>query len=101
MKKETIIIVILCLISGIVFSQAQLTFRFANPELTGSPAVLAFDVEVKASEAGTFHRDLQLYINYSPEGFGDHVVANNAIQLTNLDLMTDNYQVVNLVDNTH
>jgi hypothetical protein len=61
---------------------------------------LQFDVEVKASATGTFHRDLQIYFDYNTAAFGSNI-ATGAISYTPLTLMENHYSVVNdIVDNT-
>lgn len=101
MKKILLQLVLVVFIGISAFSQTQLSFRFSNPHVDGdSPQLFKFDVEVKASEAGTFLRDLQIYFDYNPLAFGSDIVANGKVTLTNLDLLADHYVTVNLADNT-
>ncbi len=101
MKKFTLILVIFVLLGTSAFSQEQLSFKFDNVTIvSGAPDVLQFDIAIKADNAGTFHRDLQVYIDYNPVAFGENVVANGKITVTALDLMSSHYTTVALVDNT-
>jgi parallel beta-helix repeat protein len=71
-------------------SDPQLIWRFANPQIIpGSPSFLVFDVEIKCDVPGTFHRDLQVYFNYNDDAFGQQVVANGKIAISDLYLMND------------
>jgi hypothetical protein len=55
----------------------------------GGVCVLEFDVEISATAAGTFHSDLQLYLDYNPLGFGNNVVTNGNITYYKLDMLDD------------
>ncbi len=102
MKKNIIFITLFIFSASVVFLQPQLTFRFANPDFTdGPPALFQFDVEVKADLVGTFHRDLQVYINYNTLAFGDAIVVSSQIMIIPLVLLDDHYQIVNIADNTN
>ena len=91
----------LTFVSFIGISQTpQLSWQFANVEVINAGTQLQFDVEVKASEAGSFHRDLQIYFDYNTVGFGSDIVASGAISYTPLALMNTHYSVVNMADNT-
>jgi len=101
MKKISIILTSLLLISGCLFSQTQLSFRVSNPHVIyGTPDVFQFDVDVKADVSGTFQRDLQVYMDYNTAAFGADIVANGKLSVTTLELMSDHYQIVNITDNT-
>nr|NQU91791.1 hypothetical protein [Bacteroidota bacterium] len=101
MKKISVILASLLLFSGFLFSQTQLSYRFSNPHvISGTPDVFQFDVDVKADVAGTFQRDLQIYLDYNSFAFGSDIVANGKVSVSTLALMSDHYQVVNLTDNT-
>jgi len=101
MNRISLLTVLMIFLSSCLFSQTQLSFRISSPYvITGTPDVLQFDVDVKADDAGTFQRDLQLYLDYNTMAFGSDIVANGKITVTALDLMADHYQVVNIVDNT-
>lgn len=94
-----------CLLSSLFFlqtiGQPQLTFRFSNPVISEStPPVFQFDVDIKASQPGTFLRDLQVYLNYNTSAFGSNVVANGKITVTKLALLSNHYQIVNQADNS-
>lgn len=100
MNKLSVIFLILLLFSNSAFSQTQLSFRFSNPLfIEESPPLFQFDVEVKANESGTFLRDFQIYLDYSPSAFGAEIVANNMVTVTSLGLSEDHYQIVNQTDN--
>ncbi len=101
MKKNTLLIISIIFFSTCLFSQTELSFRLSNPYVVaGTPDVLQFDVDVKADEAGTFQRDLQVYLDYSTLAFGSDIVANGKVTVSMLDLMADHYQIVNITDNT-
>jgi len=101
MRKNNLLLAILILISSALFAQTQLSFRISNPYvISGTPDVFQFDVDVKADAAGTFQRDLQLYLDYNTSTFGSEIVANGKLTVAMLDLLADHYQIVNTVDNT-
>jgi hypothetical protein len=100
MKKFALVFALITLVSVYVTAQPQLTFRFANYEVINAGAQLQFDVEVKASVAGSYHRDLQIYFDYNTAGFGSNIVANGYVTVTPLTLMNTHYVVVNSADNT-
>ena len=101
MKKFALLFACLTLMSFYVTSQPQLTWHFANFEVINAGTQLQFDVEVKASAAGTYQRDLQIYFDYNTAGFGSNIVANGKITYTPLALMdASKYVVVNMADNT-
>jgi hypothetical protein len=107
MKKFTLFFVCCVLIGGFVMAQETLTWRFANPQvISGSPDIFQFDVQVKASAAGTFQRDLQVYFDYNTAAFGADIVANGKIAVSELELMNNasfpsaTYSIVNSADNT-
>lgn len=83
-----------------VLAQSQLTWRFADVQVIDAGNQLQFDVEVKASAPGSFHRDLQVYFTYNMLGFGPDINASGAITVTPLSLMNDHYSIVNTADNT-
>jgi len=101
MKKFYLFFALVTLVSFTVTSQPQLTWQFANVEVVNAGTKLQFDVEVKASVAGSYQRDLQIYFDYSTLGFGSNIVANGKITYTPLTLMdATKYVVVNMADNT-
>ena len=101
MKKIIFTLLLSMLVSVFVFSQVQLTFRFSNAHvISGTPDVFQFDVDVKASEPGTFQRDMQIYLDYNTAAFGVDMVDAGKITVSQLSLMSDHYQIVNIADNT-
>jgi hypothetical protein len=101
MKKFLTFFALLTFISLFVTAQPQLSFRFANYEVINAGTQLQFDVEVKASVATTFHRDLQIYFDYNTTAFGSDIVTSGAISYAPLTLMNPaKYFVVNMADNT-
>lgn len=76
-------------------AQTQLTWRFANVNVINAGTQLQFDVQVKGSDAATYHRDLQVYFDYNTAGFGADVVAGGNITVTPLELMDNFYTAVN------
>jgi hypothetical protein len=101
MRKIILIFTMLTFVSFLGMSQTQLTWRFARPQvIAGTPDIFQFDVEVKADAAGTFQRDLQVYFDYNTLAFGNDIVANGKVSVSNLTLMDNFYFVVNSADNT-
>jgi hypothetical protein len=101
MKKFSLLLATIILFSACLFSQTQLSFRFSNPYVvSGTPDVFQFDIDVKADAAGTFQRDLQVYLDYNTLAFGTDIIANGKVSVSTLDLMADHYQIVNITDNT-
>ena len=101
MKKFTLILLSVLLLTGYSFSQEQLSFRFSNPHVIfGAPDMFQFDVDVKADVPGTFHRDLQVYLDYNTVAFGPGIVENGKVIVSTLNLMSNHYQIVNITDNT-
>ena len=98
MKKVTLIFAFVAFLSYLGISQT-LTWRFANYEVVNAGAQLQFDVEVMASAATTYHRDLQVYFDYNTAGFGTNW-ATGHVTVTPLSLMDNLYSVVNTADNT-
>ncbi len=99
MKKVTLIFAFVAFLSYVGISQ-PLTWQFANYEVVNAGTQLQFDVEVMASVATTYHRDLQVYFDYNTAGFGADWVAGGHVTVTPLSLMDNYYTVVNTVDNT-
>jgi hypothetical protein len=100
MKKFALIFALFTFVSIVATAQPQLSWRFANAEVINAGTQLQFDVEVMASTNGSFHRDLQIYFDYSNIGFGSNIVAGGGISWTPLALMNTHYTVVNMADNT-
>jgi hypothetical protein len=74
---------------------------FSNQEvINDAPIELHFDIEIKANEPGTFHRDLQIYLDYNPEVFGSNIVENNNVLVSGLELLSGHYLILNVTDNT-
>jgi hypothetical protein len=67
----------------------SLDFRLANPTEVniGGVDYFQFDVEVKATAGGTYHRDMQVYFNYNPDVFGYSVKLNGKIQVEKIGIM--------------
>ncbi len=99
MKKVTLLFAFVAFLSYVGISQS-LTWQFANYEVVNAGTQLQFDVEVMASTATTYHRDLQVYFDYNTAGFGADWVAGSHVTVTPLSLMDNFYSVVNTVDNT-
>ncbi|MBM3436684.1 MAG: hypothetical protein FJY07_10770, partial [Bacteroidetes bacterium] len=101
MKKFYVIFALFTLVTLTVTAQPQLTWRFNNVEVINAGTQLQFDVEVKASVAGSYQRDMQIYFDYNTLGFGSNIVANAKISYSPLTLMdAAKYVVVNAADNT-
>jgi hypothetical protein len=98
--KTTMLLSFFFLLGAAVLAQPQLTWRFADVQVINAGSQLQFDVEVKASTPGSFHRDLQVYFTYNMLGFGPDINAGGAISVTPLSLMSDHYSIVNTADNT-
>lgn len=107
MKTKTLILTTILLVSLSAVAQPTLTFRYANPKvLPGSPDIFQFDIEVKASETGSYHRDMQVYIDYDQAAFGENINRNGKVTITRLNLLdgefsgVPEYTIVNTADNT-
>jgi hypothetical protein len=100
--KKVITISLLMLCFGLFgIAQETLSFRFARPQvISGTPDKFQFDVEIMASAAGTYQRDLQIYFDYNTTAFGSDIFANAKITVIPLTLMQNFYVVVNAADNT-
>ncbi len=97
MKKVTLLFAFVAFLSYVGISQS-LTWQFANFEVVNSGTQLQFDVQVKASTAGTYVRDLQVYFDYNTAGFGSGIASS--ITVAPLTLMDNFYDLVNIADNT-
>ncbi len=101
MKKFTFTLLSILLLTTCLFPQTQLSFRFSNPHvISGPPDMFQFDVDVKADGSGTFHCDLQVYLDYSTDAFGPGIVGNGKVIVSTLNLMSGHYLIVNTTDNT-
>lgn len=100
MRKNLLIFAFVVLLGFVGLAQPQLSWQFANFEVTNAGAELQFDVQVKADVASTYHRDLQVYFDYNTAGFGSSVVSGGHITVTPGPLMDSYYSIVNTVDNT-
>lgn len=101
MRKRWAILIMSILYGTLSFPQAQLSFRFSNPLIIeGFPDLLQFDVEIRANEAGTFLRDLQIYFDYNASAFGSSIFTSGKTTVNNLALMNNHYHLVNQNDNT-
>lgn len=70
-------------------SNPVLHWRFANPVVvqSGFECALNFDVEVAATEPGTYHVTLATYIEYDSSAFGDNIAMNGKITYARGDLI--------------
>ncbi len=101
MKKVSVLLAIFLIFGFSVNSQEQLNFKFSNAKIiAGTPDLMQFDIEIKVDNPGTFHRDLQVYLDYNTLAFGEDAVANGKISISALELMSSHYSTVSLVDNT-
>jgi hypothetical protein len=100
MKKSFLIFAFIGFLSLAAFAQPQLSWQLANFEIQNAGAELHFDVQVKADASGTYHRDLQVYLDYNTAGFGSSIVSGGHVTVTPGPLMDNYYSVVNTVDNT-
>jgi len=105
--KTQITTLIIMLAAVAAMAQPSLTFRFANPEvIPGNPDIFQFDIQVKASESLTFHRDMQFYFDYNPLAFGENIVLNERIEILPNGLLAGSfaglpvYKLVRMADNT-
>ncbi len=101
MKNITLLFALLFFAGAATFSQEQISFKFSNAKIIGGTHdVLQFDIEIKADAPGTFHRDLQVYLDYNTLAFGEGAVAAGKVSISALELMDSHYLTVSLVDNT-
>jgi hypothetical protein len=71
MKKIKILFILLLFPAAWLFSQPQITWRFANPEIirSGSTDRLEFDLQVKASAGGTYFWSGQYILTFNNFAF--------------------------------
>ncbi|GAB4325815.1 MAG: hypothetical protein Kow00127_18560 [Bacteroidales bacterium] len=93
-------------VSGLT-AQEVLQWRLARPMVVpGTPDLFQFDVEVSATNPGTYHRDLQVYLNYNTAAFGSDISASGAVTVSKLELLDNpaypsaTYSIVNVADNS-
>ncbi|MFW5726062.1 MAG: InlB B-repeat-containing protein, partial [Bacteroidota bacterium] len=74
-------------------SDPSMDFRFANEQVVeeGGTYYFMFDVQVRASVAGTFHRDMQVYFDYNPAVFGNSIKANDKITVEKIGIMAEEF----------
>lgn len=101
LKKISIFI----LLATCLFSES-IEYTFGNQSNNGS--VYEFDIKAHAGSGGTRLGDALIYLNYSTDGFGSHVVANSNIQVSKGALIKGDfapelplYQITNIVDNSN
>ena len=87
-----------------LLAQTEAYFEIRNTKRVGT--VYEFDVHMRASQGGTFHSRGQIYMYYSQAAFGNTVVSNSKVTVTERDLLTEpdlfggtKYQTVNVTDN--
>lgn len=68
-------------------------WRFVNEAVVeeGGELFLIFDVEVSCDKTGTYHSDMQVYINYNTLAFGENVVASGNIVVEKADLLLGDF----------
>ncbi|MBN3036105.1 MAG: hypothetical protein JW861_11010 [Bacteroidales bacterium] len=105
MKRNASILILCCMLGFSVNAQQTISFRFANPQvIKGTPDIFQFDIEIKANTTETYHRDLQIFMEYNPEAFGTEVVGKEHLKLEKLLLMEgeldegEKYRVIKLGD---
>lgn len=96
-------LICMCLGSGLL-AQPEVYFIIKNTKVVNS--TFSFDVHMRASQSGTYHSRGQIYFFYSQAAFGNTIVSNNNIAVTEMDLLTEpdlfggtKYQTVNVADN--
>ncbi|MBN1337942.1 MAG: T9SS type A sorting domain-containing protein [Bacteroidales bacterium] len=94
MKTQTIFTALL--LAGFMYAFGQqspsIHWRFANPVVyeQWGDSFLQFDIEISADRPGTFHSDLQVYLDYNPGAFGENVAASGNISVERLGLLSGN-----------
>ncbi|TVQ12240.1 MAG: hypothetical protein EA361_11190, partial [Bacteroidetes bacterium] len=98
MKKTKLVLLMMfafmaAAIAGNRDSDPSLDFRFANEQVVqeGDTYYFLFDVEVRATVAGTFHRDMQVYFDYNPAVFGTSIKANDKITVEKIGIMAEEF----------
>ena len=110
-KNQLSLILMLVFATTSVLAQnlaPSLEFRFVNPRIsTTEPASFQFDVQVRASQPGSYHRDMQIYFNYNEEAFGPGIEAGQRVEIEKTGIMAGEtptgaprYEWVNATDNT-
>ncbi len=83
-------------------NEQRLTWRFASPTiLLAEINVFQFDVELKCSELGSFHSQMQIYFDYDTLAFGSNIDGisqnpdtNERISYNFLELMDPNKYII-------
>jgi hypothetical protein len=79
-------------------------WKFNNPHIINCDT-LQFDVELKCSQAGTYHSSTQVYWVYNTQAFGTSIVGNGKVVFEKLDLLSGifsgqpKYTINNIADN--
>ena len=90
--KRTLTTLVL-LLAGIMPCFAQMTphlyWRFANASVVEmeNDLFLEFDVQISCDQTATYHSDLQVYLDYNTDAFGENVVAEGNIFVEKLELL--------------
>ncbi|MBN1338035.1 MAG: T9SS type A sorting domain-containing protein [Bacteroidales bacterium] len=90
-----------------LFAQPRLSFNLQKvDDQTNDNGTLVYEISLKADEAGSYHCDLQMYLDYNTEAFGENIVRNSKVKVTPGELLSGSfagapmYRIVNVVDNT-
>lgn len=90
-----------------LFAQPRLSFNLQEIDgLTNDNGTRVFEISLKADEAGSYHCDLQVYLDYNTEAFGENIVRNGKVNVVPGELLSGAfagvpiYRIVNVVDNT-
>ncbi|MEZ4684554.1 MAG: hypothetical protein R3B47_00350 [Bacteroidia bacterium] len=102
--RHLVLSIITCFfVSGLV-AQPDVFFQIRNTQVVNN--TYSFDVHMRASQSGTYHSRGQVYFFYNPSAFGNTVVQNNKVTVTEMDLLTEpdlfggtKYLTINVVDN--
>ncbi|MCB5228668.1 MAG: T9SS type A sorting domain-containing protein [Candidatus Cloacimonetes bacterium] len=95
MKKEKSILLILVtlLFTGYVYGSVGIAFQFANKQIVAvdDDYYLEFDILVNATESGTQHNMLQMFIEYNTEAFGTNVCWYDNTTVTRYPLLAESH----------
>ncbi|MBN1338651.1 MAG: T9SS type A sorting domain-containing protein [Bacteroidales bacterium] len=89
--KTGIAVLFLLASTGLAAQDPALRWKFENPHVINQSGqyVLQFDIMARATEAGTYHQNLQIFFRYDTLAFGPEVCINGNISIEKGELIKD------------
>lgn len=78
--------------------QPKIFLSFANPSITIAENILEFDVMISSDVEGVQLGNVDLFINYSNETFGDNIVGNNLVEIEKGEIAISDKYKLNISD---